>query len=300
MTTPQDVFTWARKYNNNKDTFDRIWHSPTFDSLRSAMNSRGSAASKGLALVTTVGRAALSLIPIPVLGAVLQNVEQSVEGRIRSYFHSKKVPAGDATTFAGQDLTNFVKFNLKELPSSADLDRYRRKVEDAAEELNRRIQSFDSDRQAALTTSSPCDAFANVALAATQLDRRVFKLRKATTDLRILLDATDRWLDSYSVALEAGFTAKFNRLLCDQVTADSQNPDFWSFHSQCGEWCTFNLGKRTMRSDEPGRLREALIYATRFVGEQAKADISVFMSTNSDSYSTAGGGAGFGAKTGGS
>ena len=67
----EDIFAYAAKCVENKSVLARIGHSAKLHSVRSAVSSKGSAASKFGALVGAGARATLNAIPIPVVGSLL-------------------------------------------------------------------------------------------------------------------------------------------------------------------------------------------------------------------------------------
>src|SRR5262245_19980853 len=74
----EDIFVYAAKCVENKGVLARIGHSAKLHAARSAVSSKGSAASKFGALVGAGIRATVNAIPIPVIGGLVGALEQKV------------------------------------------------------------------------------------------------------------------------------------------------------------------------------------------------------------------------------
>ncbi len=130
-----DIFVFARQRVDNKGIGSRIKNSAKFHSLRSALSSKGSFASKGLSVVAMGVRSAFKLIPIPIIGDLLGAAEKAIEGKVRGYHRSKRL--GEATKV--QNMEEKVKFTwLTRDVSPYLVDRYSERKE-SAEELMRRV-----------------------------------------------------------------------------------------------------------------------------------------------------------------
>jgi len=69
-----DIFKQGSDEVNDKGIGSRIWHSGSLHSFRSATSSKGSAASKGLSVLKSVGQADLSLAPAPHVGNLASTI----------------------------------------------------------------------------------------------------------------------------------------------------------------------------------------------------------------------------------
>jgi hypothetical protein len=181
-----DLFGYADNCVNNKGVLARIGHSAKLHAFRSAVSSKGSAASKAGALVGVAVRSALSYVPVPVVNNLLVAAEKAVEAKIRKGQHKKNLGA------AG-NLEQQVKFQLKELKVE-DLDRYRWKVSEAIESLNKLTTSFAQDVQTKQAQGTTCEAYLELAMAAQQVRRRLAILKKAVLSLKFAAEMTEDWI----------------------------------------------------------------------------------------------------------
>src|SRR5688500_7524699 len=108
MPATKDVWVYAAEKVKNKGVLARIGHSARFHSLRSAVNSKGSLGSKGLGVLTALGRASFNLIPLPIFSSLLSAAETAIEKKLRAWNHERS--GRDQTSH-----TDYVKFQLKEL-----------------------------------------------------------------------------------------------------------------------------------------------------------------------------------------
>jgi hypothetical protein len=195
VSNADDLFGYADNCVNNKGVLARIGHSAKLHALRSAISSKGSAASKAGALVGVAVRSALSYVPVPVVNNLLVAAEKAVEAKVRKSQHKKNLGA------AG-NLEQQVKFQLKELKVE-DLDRYRWKVSEAIESLNKLMTNFGQDVRAKQAEGATCDAYLELAMAAQQVRRRLLILKKAVLSLKTAAEMTEDWI----VECEAGVRA---------------------------------------------------------------------------------------------
>ena len=189
MPSTKDVWEFATEKVKNKGVFSRIGHSARFHSLRSAVNSKGSLGSKGLSVLTAVGRASFNLIPLPIFGSLLSSAETAIEKKLRSWAHGR----------AGRDKTahvDYVKFQLKEL-SVENFDRYRWKVEESAKEMEKAGKAFQ-DAFNAIDWSKemmpqPCARQYEAAYAIAQCERRQKIFLDECLKFKVLMEASIAW-----------------------------------------------------------------------------------------------------------
>ena len=186
MPSPADIFVCAKGYVNNKSVAARIGHSAKLHSLRSAVSSKGSAASKGLAFTGVVFRATLGAIPLPAVGSLIGAAESFIEGKVRSFKRQRNL--ANATT-----MDDKVKFELKEL-SVAELDRYRWKVSQAIEAYNKARTGFNANYAAKQTEMAPCEALLDLAMSMEQVIRRTDKLKAAVLSITAVTKLTTDWI----------------------------------------------------------------------------------------------------------
>jgi hypothetical protein len=187
MPSTTDVWEFSDAKVANKGVFARIGHSARLHSVRSAMSSKGSAASKGLALMGVGLRGAASLIPIPIIGSLISSAQAAIEGAIRTHHHTKKLTKNGPVTQA-----DFVKFSLKDI-SVANLDRYRFKVTDSVEEMTRVGNAFDGKYRIAASTHAPCNADLEYAMAIAQAERRLKIFEDEVAGLLVILNGSAAW-----------------------------------------------------------------------------------------------------------
>jgi hypothetical protein len=262
----EDIFTYAAKCVANKGVLARIGHSAKLHSMRSAVSSKGSAASKGAALVGIAVRATFSAVPVPVVGGLIGAVESKIERAIRSAVHTRSL--NKAVT-----QTEMVKFTLKEL-SVEELDRYRWKVSDAITEFNKLIAQKETKLAGKRAEQATCDVFLDLAMAAEQVKRRIDILAKACLHIAAAIKITGEWIEdcmngpgtpSFSLTgaapvasgtggISKGIAELKNWLAANvQAELDAYNRGasdeekekyMLENHAKCDRWCCFrNAGK---------------------------------------------------------
>jgi len=244
-----DIFVFARQRVDNKGIGSRIKNSAKFHSLRSALSSKGSFASKGLALAAAGVRSAFKLIPIPIIGDLLGAAEKAVEGKIRGYHRSKR--QGQAATPEEK-----VKFALKDL-SVESLDRYRWKLKEAITELNTKAQNFDALLISKSGDSKPCHAYLEMAESVAQAERRFDKLDQACHMLIETLRETRDWCTTQNTEItrfKNQYTAYFGTKVreeteaCARLDAIQQGQGQYIMnarHINCEHYCYYKEASET-------------------------------------------------------
>lgn len=211
-----DIFVFARQRVDNKGIGSRIKNSAKFHSLRSALSSKGSFASKGLSVVAMGVRSAFKLIPIPIIGDLLGAAEKAIEGKVRGYHRSKRL--GEATR--AQNVEDKVKFALKDL-SIENLDRYRWKLKDAITELNTKASGFDALLLSKTDSQKPCHAYLEMAEAVAQTERHFEKLDQACQVLIEALNETVSWCATQNTEI-ARFKNQYTTFFGNQVALEAR------------------------------------------------------------------------------
>lgn len=288
----KDIWVFSKAKVANKGVMARIGHSARFHSVRSAVNSKGSAGSKILKGLGALGRASFALIPIPVIGTLLASVESAVEGKIREWSHSRH-NATFARTNAVADVD--VKFALKEM-SVENLDRYRFKVEHAVAEMTSAGNAFDAEQTKAGQANKPCDPQLALALKVAQAERRLEIFEKEITGLLIILDASQQWaqksrvsVNNYKEQVNEHFSKVAEAELA-MVNAASANAAEKALvveqikvnHSACGDFC-FQNDNMSETSWDRFRANAADVVRTC----QAPFDPESFLSLNRASFESA-------------
>lgn len=257
----EDIFDYAAKCVSNKSVLARIGHSAKLHSIRSALSSKGSAASKFGSLVGAAARATLNAIPIPAIGSIISSLEQKVEKVIKGQLHSRSL--GKATTTADK-----VKFTLKEL-SVEELDRFRWKVSESITEFNKLVSAHATNLAKKQAAQATCDAFLDLALAAEQVKRRIERLKEACLGILGAIKITSEWIEECENGPGAGpvtitggvrggpATSGVNKAIADlkaliaanvQAELDAMNAlatpaekeeYILKFHGKCDKWCCF-------------------------------------------------------------
>jgi hypothetical protein len=258
---PQDLFAYAVDCVGNKSVLQRIGHSAKLHSVRSAVSSKGSAASKFGALVGAGFRATVNAIPIPVVGGIVGAIEQKVEKAIKSQLHKRNLKKAT-------DTADKVKFTLKEL-SVEELDRYRWKVSDSIQEFNKLALAFGDNLAKKRDAKATCEAYLDLAMAMAQVDRRNKKLREACLGICAALKVTVDWIGECESGPGAGTltisggttpggppTAGVNKAIAEvketlgrtiraevdaveQLTTTAQDEHVANYHGKCEKWCCF-------------------------------------------------------------
>ncbi|NND60923.1 MAG: hypothetical protein HKN49_11720 [Gammaproteobacteria bacterium] len=276
---PEDIFKYAESRVANKGVLARIGHSPKLHAARSALTSKGSAASKALSLVGVGARASLNAIPIPALGGILGKLEQAVESKIRSWHHNRR---GQATNTADQ-----VKFQLKEL-SVDGLDRYRKKVEMAVKDLNKTSAAFDRSVTKQQGRHATCDAYLELAKASEQATRRLKKLRMTVMAIQESLNLTLDWANEVEHGRTPGTVPTPNsvngvknaarKMILEQMKiemdlaekadttmqAGMKDAFILEYHGKCEQWCCF---RASGKSDDWATFKDYSAQVTRFLIE---------------------------------
>lgn len=262
MTFKADVFEQAKDYVANKPWDEQIKHSRVFHSIRSAISSKGSAASKGIGLTVTVGKAFLSLIPIPVLGAVTGAIVSAVDQRIRGSRHDKKLKDTSITT------EDKIKFLIKTLDVS-NLDRYRWKLHDALEHLRTSTNQFNTFMATAPTEAKDiveCDRLFELALNIAQAERRKEKLKNELKQFRDLISVYEEWTKEVDNGIEKTkeeVNERINKVAGAYKTA-TQDPQaaltagaIVENHKACTNWCCVKLTEKYDASSF-GKMKERI------------------------------------------
>ncbi len=258
----EDIFAYAAKCVDNKGILARIGHSAKLHSARSAVSSKGSAASKLGSLLGAGVRATVNAMPIPVIGGLIGALEQKVEKAIKSHLHRTKAKQ------PGASQTEIVKFTLKEL-SVEELDRFRWKVTESISEFNKLVGQKDANLKNKQDAHATCEAFLELAMAAEQVNRRITKLRNACLGIFAAIKMTGEWIEECQngqgaspLTMEGGTrssaaTGGVNRSIADlkkwiadsiQIELDLYNRAgndatkeafVTEYHGKCDRWCCF-------------------------------------------------------------
>ena len=234
MTTPYfnpDPFAQAKAEVESKSWDEQIIHSRLFHSVRSAVSSKGSAASKGIGAAVTVGKLFLSLIPVPVVGAVSGAIIDKVGDAIRGKVREGQI--ADAKTNEEK-----AKFQIKEL-TVENLDRYRWKLAHAFEALNDGIREYNSSNET-------CDDMYKLALLIQQVERRKEKLQKELTTFNDVLTLVNNWIADVDAKQGQNLhdvKEKLKRKNDNRAsTVNTSTPDqvtalISAEHGNCEKWC---------------------------------------------------------------
>ena len=246
----EDIWNYAAKRVANKTVAQRIKHSAKLHSFRSALSGKGSLLSKGSSLAGVGVRSALKHIPVPVIGNFLAQIEKTVEDAVRSSFHKKK-------RVEAPDLETHVKFDLKEL-SVESLDRYRWKVTEAIEALNKAGDNFESNLRKKQEEGASCDAFLDYAMAYEQARRRIWILQTQCAALETSVQMVDEWLKDIIAGkdrtgrneglehIRNSRNQGVNKAIEDHLTylqrAGESQGMAWKeqLHGKCDYWCCFD------------------------------------------------------------
>lgn len=264
-----DIFALAAQRVENKGITMRIRHSAKFHSLRSALASLqtgrggGSAMSKGAALLGMGGRAALKLIPIPVVGDLLGGAQKAVEDWYRKTRHQN---ARSGTV----PLETTVKFKLKDL-SVEEADRYRWKLAEAITELRKAQGVYEEHLTNKTKDGKVCHAYLEMADAIEQAMRRFTILDNFCATMITTMNECKAWCVEQKTHIESAktdFQTKFAAALTEENTqvgtknASAQGSgDLWqgARHANCVHYCAF---RQVQESDDwAAARREVASYA---------------------------------------
>ena len=281
----KNFLKYARYKVANKGFLDRVWHSQKLHSVRSATHSQGSAASKGIGMFTAVARASLALIPIPAIGSLIAIAQSTVEGKIRAYCHKKHISGNPSAD------PDYVKFALKEA-SVEDLDRYRKKVEDAVGACNKALQQWEEIQKTPGLGNGVCNPKLNLAMALAQAERRMFIFETAVLQLKTLMDVSAQWSQTLCKGLkqsikdaEDNFKTHHeveNKYILTAVTPEDKirvTAEIMQRHAKCDDFCVFK-GKSINTTWDS--IRMTLADITREVTSPIDAD--TLLSFNKSSF----------------
>ncbi|QYY33247.1 MULTISPECIES: hypothetical protein [Cupriavidus] len=290
MPTTRDIWVYAAEKVSNKGVMARIGHSARFHGLRSAINSKGSFASKALGGLTAIGRASLSLIPIPVIGGLISQAETAIEGKLRSYMHTRKLNRGGPIT-----VEEHVKFSLKEA-SVADMDRYRFKVSHSVDEMKAAGDAWNATgRVGTENGTARCAGKLDLALKVAQAERRLDIFDTKVAELQALLSACSTWsqqcrssVTDYKNQVREHFleSARAEDYLANSAATPAAKTQvaaiIMSHHKDCGDFCVHHDNKTNTTWD---RVRSVGADVVREL--QAPFSAESFLSLNRASFESA-------------
>ncbi len=197
----------------NPSVGKKVRHSQFLHPLRRAVQSPGAAASFAFSTVQKLASAATNLIPVPMVGSIVDKAWTKACNLIRQYHHKRKIkyPA---------NLAERVKFELKEIGAQvADWDRFRWKISHAVEQYNKACEELRSS-----SDKPPCDMWVRFWAKYYYLGSRIGRLRESMEAMRAIMEEVDVWLmqveENYSRAhtvMEAQYRAEFEQLKKMQV-----------------------------------------------------------------------------------
>lgn len=272
----EDIFVFARKRMDNKGFGARIKNSAKLHSLRSAMSGKGSALSKAATVAGMITRSAFKLIPVPMVGDLLGAAQKTLEGKARGFHRSRR--KGQAA--AANDLENKVKFALKEL-TVEDLDRFRWKLKESIEALNKKAGAFDNLLKEKLENNMPCHAYLEMAEAVAQAERRFDRLDELCHTMITVLTECRTWCGTQN-ALITGFKNQYTDYFAEAVAKESRQIDNLEAatpgqgmmhghirHMNCEHYCYFNS---LAESDNWAQTRQGLAAFVREVSAPFEAE----------------------------
>ena len=210
----------------------KILHSKFLSSHRSGVQSQGAAASYVASGMQKGVSAGLSVIPVPVVGTLLDKAWTAACEALRSKLHS-----GHTTATATPE--ERVKFELKDLGDTVgEWDRYRWKVTHAVEEYNKATRELQQS-----LAKAPCDAWVRMWVKYLYLEKRVTVLRESVEAVRGILNETDGWL----VSVEADYKTAYHQIESQykQSVAQLQSAGM-AAHEKCSDTkCMFKKAEWT-------------------------------------------------------
>lgn len=233
----RDLQGIAKSMVANPSVGKRIRHSRAFSPFRRAGQSKGAFASATFGLVQKGVSTAIGLIPVPVVGSLVDKAWGKLNelGRAKHYKQHIDFPVNSADR---------VKFELKTIGDEvADLDRYRWKISKAVANYNKVasevMQGIDS---------APCDAWVRVWAKYYYLGSRIGKLRDAIDGLQAILLEADIWLDQ----VEQSYEKPFEQMKAQYEKDVRQLKTMAGAHEACSKHtCMFKMGRWTDKPTVP-------------------------------------------------
>lgn len=255
MAFDLDPFKQAAAEVENKSMGSQILHSGLFHSARSAGSSKGSFGSKAAGLALGAGKLFLSLIPVPIVGAVVGATVDAINGAVRGKLHERHLK-DNASNEA------IVKFAIKDL-TVENLDRFRWKVAHSFEELNKGITVYNNSAQT-------CDDMYQFALLCEQVKRRKKKLRDELQIFQDVATTMEAWITDLERTQGALFTTAVNKVneksrkeIAEMAGLVDTNPahlpkinQFKTDHTGCKNWCYFKKQAKYNPSENWGSFKQ--------------------------------------------
>jgi hypothetical protein len=226
--SPRDLQDIAKGIVANPSIAKKALHSSFVAPFRSAANSKGSFGSKVAAPALQKGVSiALSKIPVPVVSDLLQKAFDAACKAIKKKLHERHIEAP-------QNIQEKVKFELKDIADQfQDWDRYRWKVEHAAQQYNGAAEEV-----LAGINTAPCDTWVRVWSKYYYMGSRIAKLRASVEAVRAILLEVDVWLDS----VEQSY-ASTQQQVQTQYDKDLAGLKIMQVHDTCADnRCMFKQG----------------------------------------------------------
>jgi hypothetical protein len=204
--------------------------------FRSAVQSKGAAASfvggaiqKGVSL-------ALGQIPVPVVDKLLDKAWNTLCEVIRTKGHKLHL---DYPSNLGEK----VKFELKEIGGEVeDWDRYRWKIAHAIEQYNKTSSEVERG-----ISSAPCDTWVRVWAKYYYMNSRIGKLRESVEAMRAILLEVDTWLDKVEDDV-----SRYHPRVESQYQKDLIHLKTMQVHDTCSDTkCMFKQGQWTSKANVP-------------------------------------------------
>lgn len=214
----------------------KILHSKFLSPHRRAVQSPGAFASYAAGAVKKGVSIALSQIPVPLVGSILDKAWDACTAALRAKHHANHVAYP-------VNLTDKVKFELKDLGGEVgNWDGYRWKVTHAVEQYNKAAQAAMQG-----IATAPCDTWVRVWAKYIYLGSRIGKLRASIEAMRAVLLEMDVWLDS----VEQSYAATQTQIKT-QYDKDVTQLKTMQVHDSCSDVkCIFKQGQYTKQASVP-------------------------------------------------
>ncbi len=227
------LWNTAKEMANNPTVWQRIKHSKRADPLRRYQGDikhgryKRFAKRLGKGIMTTGVGATFQFIPIPVVKDITSKVYEKMTSYVTAKSHQSHLTS--------VDLGEKTKFTLKEL-DVADLDRYRWKIADSIETLNK-LAGFAIDSEE--TTASICNDYGKVMAKYYYVQKRIGKMEAALEGLEEACKMTRDWMKEVQDGINGAGNVEvdFMKISSAIVKTDAEK------HAKCDQTFCVNKSK---------------------------------------------------------
>lgn len=241
-----DLRDVAKTRAENPSLKARFLHSKAVTSIRRGLQSPGAAMATG---ARKTGKVAITLVAVPFPG--VGDVLKEAYDKFMQWARTKSNEL-DLRNKGSISPAEYVKFSFKTIGGQVEnWDRFRWKIKEAAEQLNREIDNFNLKEKAGGHT---CEDWVRLFEAKAYLERRIRKLNESLDAVQAIREKMNEWLKEVETHQKP-----FLEKLDQEYEKEYSNAFLWisdeALHAQCNDdYCTHstkNLVTATVAADGP-------------------------------------------------